>query len=36
MELYGNAIMASPRLQAENPEAIRKFLRAFTKAGAMW
>lgn len=32
VELYGNVIMASPKLQAENPEAIRKFIRAFTKA----
>lgn len=32
VELYGNVIMASPKLLAENPEAIRKFLRAFTKA----
>ena len=32
VELYGNAIMASPKLLAENPEAIRKFLRAFIKA----
>lgn len=32
VELYGNVVMASPRLQQENPEAIRKFLRAFTRA----
>lgn len=32
VELYGNVIMASPKLQQENPEAIRKFLRAFVKA----
>lgn len=32
VELYGNVIMASPKLQQENPEAIRKFIRAFTKA----
>jgi NitT/TauT family transport system substrate-binding protein len=32
VELYGNVVMASPKLMAENPEAIRKFLRAFTKA----
>jgi NitT/TauT family transport system substrate-binding protein len=32
VDLYGNAIMASPKLQAENPEAIRKFIRAFIKA----
>lgn len=31
VELYGNVVMASPKLQAENPEAIRKFLRAFVK-----
>lgn len=32
VELYGNVIMASPKLLAENPEAIRKFLRAFVKS----
>lgn len=31
VDLYGNAIMASPKLLAENPEAIRKFIRAFIK-----
>jgi NitT/TauT family transport system substrate-binding protein len=31
VELYGNVVMASPKLMAENPEAIRKFLRALTK-----
>jgi NitT/TauT family transport system substrate-binding protein len=31
VELYGNVIMASPKLLAENPEAIRKFIRAFIK-----
>lgn len=31
VELYGNVVMASPKLQAENPEAIRKFIRAFVK-----
>lgn len=31
VELYGNVIMASPKLQQENPEAIRKFIRAFLK-----
>ncbi|CAN1537757.1 TauA ABC-type nitrate/sulfonate/bicarbonate transport systems, periplasmic components [Rhabdaerophilaceae bacterium] len=31
LELYGNAIMASPKLLAENPEAIRKFIRGFIK-----
>lgn len=31
VELYGNVVMASPRLVTENPEAIRKFLRALTK-----
>jgi NitT/TauT family transport system substrate-binding protein len=30
--LYGNVIMASPKLLAENPEAIKKFLRAFIKS----
>lgn len=28
LELYGNALLASPRLMQENPEAIRKFVRA--------
>jgi NitT/TauT family transport system substrate-binding protein len=32
VELYGNVVMASPKIQQENPEAIRKFIRAFTKA----
>lgn len=32
VELYGNAIIASPRLIAENPRAIAGFLRAFNKA----
>jgi NitT/TauT family transport system substrate-binding protein len=31
VELYGNVIMASPRLMEENPEAIKGFLRAFLK-----
>jgi NitT/TauT family transport system substrate-binding protein len=31
VELYGNVIMASPRLMEENPEAIQGFLRAFIK-----
>lgn len=32
VDLYGNVIMVSPKLQAENPEAIRKFIRAFIKS----
>lgn len=28
LELYGNALLASPKLMQENPEAIRKFVRA--------
>jgi NitT/TauT family transport system substrate-binding protein len=32
VELYGNVIMVSPRMMAENPEAIRKFLRALTRS----
>jgi NitT/TauT family transport system substrate-binding protein len=32
VDLYGNVIMVSPKLQAENPEAIRKFIRAFVKS----
>jgi NitT/TauT family transport system substrate-binding protein len=31
VSLYGNAIMVSPKLAAEHPEAIRGFLRAFVK-----
>ena len=31
VKLYGNVIIASPKLIAENPEAIRKFLKAFAK-----
>jgi NitT/TauT family transport system substrate-binding protein len=31
VKLYGNAIIASPKLIRENPEAVRAFLRAFTR-----
>ncbi|MDR0226860.1 MAG: ABC transporter substrate-binding protein [Burkholderiaceae bacterium] len=31
VKLYGNAIIASPRLIKENPAAIKAFLQAFTK-----
>ncbi|HMN93878.1 MAG TPA: ABC transporter substrate-binding protein [Hydrogenophaga sp.] len=31
VKLYGNAIIASPKLIQENPEAIRAFLKAFAK-----
>ena len=31
VKLYGNAIIASPKLIKENPEAIKAFLLAFTK-----
>ncbi|MDA8454481.1 ABC transporter substrate-binding protein [Acidovorax sp. GBBC 3334] len=31
VKLYGNAIIASPRLLRENPEAVRAFLKAFTR-----
>jgi len=31
VKLYGNVIIASPRLVRENPQAIRSFLSAFTK-----
>jgi NitT/TauT family transport system substrate-binding protein len=31
VELYGNVIMAGPRVVAENPDVVRRFLRAFTK-----
>jgi NitT/TauT family transport system substrate-binding protein len=32
VELYGNAIIASPKLIAEKPKAVEGFLRAFNKA----
>ncbi|GAB2181724.1 ABC transporter substrate-binding protein [Denitratisoma sp. agr-D3] len=32
VELYGNAVIASPKLMAENPKAVEGFLRAFNKA----
>ncbi|MBS1157674.1 MAG: taurine transporter permease [Proteobacteria bacterium] len=32
VELYGNAIIASPKLMAENPKAVAGALRAFNKA----
>jgi NitT/TauT family transport system substrate-binding protein len=32
VQLYGNVIMVSPKMMAENPEAVRKFLRALTKS----
>jgi len=32
VELYGNAIIASPKIIAENPRAVAGFLRAFNKA----
>ena len=31
-ELYGNAVIATPRFLAENPAAVRGFLRAITRA----
>lgn len=31
VKLYGNAIIASPKLIQENPDAVRAFLRAFAK-----
>jgi NitT/TauT family transport system substrate-binding protein len=31
VELYGNVIMAGPKFAAENPEAVKGFLRAFVK-----
>ena len=31
VKLYGNAIIASPKLLKENPEAVKAFLMAFTK-----
>jgi NitT/TauT family transport system substrate-binding protein len=32
VELYGDAIMASPKFAQEKPEAVRAFLRAYVKA----
>jgi NitT/TauT family transport system substrate-binding protein len=32
LDLYGNAVIAPPSLLEENPEAIRGFLRALTRA----
>ncbi|MFW9615064.1 ABC transporter substrate-binding protein [Aquabacterium sp.] len=31
VKLYGNAIIASPKILKENPEAVKAFLKAFTK-----
>jgi NitT/TauT family transport system substrate-binding protein len=31
VKLYGNAIIASPKILKENPEAVRAFLRAFSR-----
>jgi NitT/TauT family transport system substrate-binding protein len=31
VDLYGNVIMVSPKLAAENPDAVKGFLRAFLK-----
>lgn len=31
LELYGNALLVSPKFMAENPEAVRKFVRATIK-----
>ena len=32
LDLYGNAVMCSPKLLREKPEAVRAFLRALTRA----
>lgn len=32
VQLYGNVIMVSPKMMAENPEGIRKFLRALNRS----
>lgn len=34
VKLYGNVIIASPKLVAEKPEAVKAFLAAFTKGAA--
>jgi NitT/TauT family transport system substrate-binding protein len=31
VQLYGNVIMVSPKMMAENPEAVRKFLKALSR-----
>jgi NitT/TauT family transport system substrate-binding protein len=31
VKLYGNAVIASPKMIKENPEAVKAFLKAFTK-----
>jgi len=31
VKLYGNAIIASPKILKENPQAVKAFLQAFTK-----
>jgi NitT/TauT family transport system substrate-binding protein len=32
VQLYGNVVMVSPKMMAENPEIVRKFLRALTRS----
>lgn len=32
LKLYGNAILVNPKFAAENPDAVKAFLRAFNKA----
>jgi NitT/TauT family transport system substrate-binding protein len=32
VQLYGNVVMVSPKMMAENPEAVRKFLKALSKS----
>lgn len=32
VELYGNVIMVGPKFAAENPDAVRRFLRAFVRS----
>jgi NitT/TauT family transport system substrate-binding protein len=32
VQLYGNVVMVSPKMMAENPEGVRKFLRALTRS----
>jgi NitT/TauT family transport system substrate-binding protein len=32
VQLYGNVIMVSPRMMAENPEGVRRFLRALNRS----
>jgi NitT/TauT family transport system substrate-binding protein len=32
VQLYGNVVMVSPKMMADNPEAVRRFLKALTRS----